>query len=75
MLLKAGGRRRERDRVTKKRWKRHYAHLVRLIERDVVDRGIAERKLDPDVIRSARDRARTNPHPFWSRPDSLEYLQ
>ena len=66
---------RERDRVTKKRWKRHYAHLVRLIERDVVDRGIAERKLDPDVIRSARDRARTNPHPFWSRPDSLEYLQ
>lgn len=66
---------RERDRVTKKKWKRHYAHLVRLIERDVVARGIAERKLDPDAVRSARDRARTNPHPFWSRPESLEYLQ
>lgn len=61
---------RERARMAPTRWKRQFAHVVRLIERDVAEAGVAQGVFKQAEVDSARERARRDPHPFW-RLDSV----
>lgn len=56
----------ERERVGRERWNKRYAHIIRLIDRDIVAKGIAKRAFDKATVEEAKARARTNPHPFWA---------
>ncbi|MCF5715582.1 hypothetical protein I9H06_05565 [Pseudomonas tremae] len=64
----------ERSRMDKRRWEREYAHIPRLIDRYIVAEGIRRGTFKEAVVESAREHARTDPHPFWSVDliDSLE---
>lgn len=64
---------RERDRMDARRWNKHYAHIPRLIERDVIAKGLAKKVFMPDDVEAARERARHDPHPYW-RFDALASL-
>ncbi len=55
----------ERNRIAKQKWKKHFAHIPRLIERDVIQQGIEQKKFKPDDVDAARERAKHDPHPFW----------
>lgn len=61
----------ERERMDVKKWDRQYAHIVRLIERDVIDAGLVQKAFIKSEVDDARARARTDPHPFWAAEDSL----
>lgn len=65
---------RERDRVDKKKWKQRYAHILRLIDRDVLDAGVARNVFTARQIAEARSLARRSPHPFWADRTRLEDL-
>ena len=60
----------ERSRMGVKRWQRQLAHIVRLIERDLVEQGIQRKVFTQAMVASAKERARTDPHPFW-RSDTI----
>lgn len=66
---------RERDRVDKRKWKRNYGHIVRLIDKDIVNKGVSDGTFHPDKVTAAREEARANPHPFWASADTLEVLE
>jgi hypothetical protein len=55
----------ERNRIPKRRWQREYAHIPRLIERDVIDAGLRRKVFCQAQVDDARERARIDPHPFW----------
>jgi len=57
---------RERSRVGASRWAKVYGWIVRLIDEQVTAR------FDVGRVKAARDRARTDPHPFWRDPNTLE---
>ena len=61
---------RERARIAPLRWKRQFSHIVRLIERDVIAKGIAQGVFSELVVKSEKERARVDPHPFW-RGDTI----
>lgn len=65
----------ERGRMDKRKWERHYAHIVRLIERDVVQVGMQKRAFTHSEVTDARERARIDPHPFWSSTVALGGLE
>lgn len=48
-----------------KRWRRQLAHVVRLIERDVIDAGLSKGTFKKEIVDRERERARRDPHPFW----------
>lgn len=60
----------ERTRMNVQRWQRQLAHIVRLIDRDVAEAGVARGVFKQEIVDHERERARLNPHPFW-RNDSL----
>ena len=60
----------ERARMNAKRWNKHLAHIVRLIDRDVVDAGVRRGVFKQDQVDRERERARVTPHPFW-RSESI----
>ncbi|WP_261523280.1 site-specific integrase [Burkholderia multivorans] len=60
----------ERARMSSRRWQREFAHIVRLIDRDVIDAGLAKGIFRKTVVESERKRARHHPHPFW-QSDSI----
>ncbi|WP_350403661.1 hypothetical protein ABCR88_25715 [Pseudomonas sp. W17] len=64
----------ERSRIDKRRWTREYAHIPRLIDHYIVAEGLRRGIFKPAAVETARERARTLPHPFWSVDliDSLE---
>jgi hypothetical protein len=57
---------RERTRVGASRWAKVYGWIVRLIDEQVTAR------FDTGRVKAARDRARTDPHPFWRDPNTLD---
>ncbi|CDN87621.1 phage integrase SAM-like domain-containing protein [Hydrogenophaga intermedia] len=61
---------RERARIAPERWRRQFAHIVRLIERDVVAIGLARGVFVESIVDRERERARVDPHPFW-RGDTI----
>ncbi len=65
----------ERERMDVKKWDRQYAHIVRLIERDVIDAGLVQKAFIKSEVDDARARARTDPHPFWAADDSLGVIR
>jgi len=65
---------RERDRMDSRLWDKHYGHIPRLIERDVIAVGLAKKVFKTDAVEAARERARNDPHPYW-RIDSLSSLE
>lgn len=56
---------RERVQMDKHRWERQFAHIPRLIERDVIAPGLASGVFKHAQVEAARERARHDPHPFW----------
>ncbi len=56
----------ECSRIDKQRWKREYAHIPRLIDHYIVAEGLRRGAFKAVVVEAARERARTQPHPFWS---------
>ena len=57
---------RERSRVGASRWAKIYGWIVRMIDDQVTAR------FDANRVKAARDRSRTDPHPFWQDPNTLE---
>jgi hypothetical protein len=57
--------------MDKRKWERHYAHIVRLIDRDVVQAGMQKKAFNQSEVADARERARIDPHPFWSSNGAL----
>ncbi|WP_258504155.1 hypothetical protein [Variovorax sp. S12S4] len=66
---------RERSRINVVRWRRRYAHVIRLIDRDVIAAGLARRIFKPMQIDQARERARLDPHPYWRDLESFEVFE
>lgn len=56
----------ERSRMDKRRWAREYAHIPRLIDHYIVAEGLRRGSFKAAAVDAARERARTQPHPFWS---------
>jgi len=56
---------RERERMDTQIWSKHYAHIPRLIERDVIEAGLQKKIFTSADVDTARERARLEPHPFW----------
>lgn len=55
----------ERARMDAKRWRQQLAHIVRLIEQDVIEHGLSRKVFTQAMVDSERERARLDPHPFW----------
>ena len=66
---------RERAHIDKRRWQRHLGHIPRLIERDVIDAGLANKAFTQADVNAARERARCDPHPFWASPTVIGDLE
>ncbi|MDR6678423.1 hypothetical protein [Pseudomonas oryzihabitans] len=64
----------ERSRMDKRRWAREYAHIPRLIDDYIVAEGLRRGTFKLAAVKAARERARQEPHPFWSS-DVVEKLE
>lgn len=56
----------ERQHMDKRRWHREYAYIPRLIDDYIVAEGLRRRVFKRAAVETARERARIEPHPFWS---------
>jgi hypothetical protein len=65
----------ERSRMDIRKWERYYRHIIRLIDRDVIDAGIRKKVFRQSEVDTARERARTEPHPYWLTQGVFEALQ
>ncbi len=65
----------ERNRMDKRKWEKHYRHIARLIDRDVIEVGITKKKFRQTEVDAARERARTDPHPYWKTQGIFEEFQ
>jgi hypothetical protein len=59
----------ERDRIGSKIWRKNFAWILRVIERDIVP------KFSSHVVSKEKEKARTNPHPMWRSIDMLKVLK
>jgi hypothetical protein len=66
---------REQPNMEKRRWERQFAHIPRLIERDVIAVGIARKIFKESEVVAARERARHEPHPFWASQTIISELE
>lgn len=66
---------RERERIPRRKWEKHYAQIVRMIDRDVAQNGVRLKTFTLARVEVERERARVSPHPFWAVPDILEAMQ
>jgi len=64
----------ERMRMDKRRWRREFAHIPRLIDDYIVAEGLRRGVFERAAVESARERARIEPHPFWSS-DVVSHLE
>lgn len=64
----------ERSRMDKRRWAREFAHIPRLIDDYIMAEGLRRGTFKLAAVEAAKERARVQPHPFWSVDfvDSLE---
>jgi hypothetical protein len=65
----------ERSRMEIRKWEKHYRHIIRLIDRDVIAAGIERKVFRQGEVDAARERARTEPHPYWWTQGLLEAMQ
>jgi hypothetical protein len=66
---------RERSRVDKRRWDRHLSQIPRMIDRDVIEAGLARKVFTEAQVDTARKRARDEPHPFWATETIINELE
>ncbi|MGG5285063.1 hypothetical protein ACQZ2G_13815 [Pseudomonas viridiflava] len=64
----------ERMHMDKRRWTREYAHIPRLIDDYIVAEGLRRGVFKLAAVETARERARIEPHPFWSY-DVVSHLE
>jgi hypothetical protein len=55
----------ERENMDVRIWDKYYAHIPRLIERDVIQQGLRTKVFKLAEVEEARRNARHAPHPFW----------
>lgn len=65
----------ERDVLGPSKWKQTYAHIIRIIDRDIIEVGVKTKKFSDEQCREARERARVEPHPFWALRGRLSTIQ
>jgi len=56
----------EREQIGAKRWKKYFAHIIRIIDQDIVP------QFDADYVQIIRDEAQAKPHPAWKLRHQLE---
>ncbi|MFJ4455950.1 hypothetical protein ACIP1G_18955 [Pseudomonas sp. NPDC089392] len=64
----------ERSHMDKRRWTKEYAHIPRLIDNYIVAEGLKRGIFKKSQVESARERAKSKPHPFWSYDAALAIL-
>lgn len=64
---------RNRDAFGRKDWKRHLRNILSIIDSEVEPAFIAEGMLTH--LQAEREKARSNPHPYWSNLDMLRVGQ
>ena len=64
---------RNRDEFGRKDWKRHLRNVLRIVDEEVLPAfaklGLLQR------VEAEKERARTNPHPYWQNLDMLKVTQ
>ncbi|MFA0378140.1 phage integrase SAM-like domain-containing protein [Vibrio sp. 10N.222.54.A3] len=64
---------RNRDEFGRKDWKRHLKNVLRIVDEEVIPEFA---KLDQlQRVEAEKERARTNPHPYWQNLDMLKVTQ
>lgn len=64
---------RNRDEFGHKDWKRHLKNVLKIVDEEVVPEFVKLGQLQR--IASEKERARTNPHPYWQNLDMLKVTQ
>ncbi|WP_219726099.1 hypothetical protein [Vibrio diazotrophicus] len=64
---------RNRDEFGRKDWKRHLKNVIRIVDEEVVPVFVKLSQLQR--IAAEKERARTNPHPYWQNLDMLKVTQ
>jgi len=55
----------ERELIGAQQWSRYYAHIVRIIDRQIAP------QFDAVKVQAAREKSRNVPHPFWRNREQL----
>ena len=58
---------RERERIGLHNWSRYYAHIIRIVDRQIAP------QFDETEVLQARVDAKNTPHPFWRDPQMLQF--
>lgn len=56
----------EREQIGAKRWKRYFAHIIRIIDSEIAT------QFDPEYVKTIRAEAEAKPHPAWQHRQQLE---
>ncbi len=64
---------RNRDEFGRKDWKRHLKNVLRIVDEEVVPEFAKLGQLQH--VNAEKERARTNPHPYWQNLDMLKVTQ
>lgn len=64
---------RNRDEFGRKDWKRHLRNVLRIVDEEVVPAFAKLGQLQR--VETEKERARTNPHPYWQNLDMLKVTQ
>ena len=64
---------RNRDEFGRKDWKRHLKNVLRIVDEEVVPEFAKLGQLQR--VAAEKERARTNPHPYWQNLDMLKVTQ
>jgi hypothetical protein len=56
----------EREQIGAKRWSKYFAHIIRIIDRDIAP------QFDADYVATIKAQAQANPHPAWKHRNQLE---
>lgn len=55
----------ERARMDVRQWRKSLSHIVRVIDRDIINFGISKKLFSIKAVNEAKSLAKANPHPFW----------
>lgn len=58
----------EREQIGAKRWSKYFAHIIRIIDRDIAP------KFDADYVATIKAEAQAKPHPAWKFRNQLEEI-
>jgi len=62
----------ERNRIGKSKWEKNFRHIIRIIDRDVIEAGLRRKVFKKKEVDIAREHARVDPHPFWKNTSIFE---